>query len=115
MTVTTAEMIQILTAVASLVISVVAIWQARKSIKLTESSIRDANRPYVTIYVETLDTVYFEKLLVVKNYGKTAAKIVELTFHSKLDKINEGKNLQSLVNGWIMPVFGKHEICRRGS
>ncbi|WP_434351796.1 hypothetical protein [Trichococcus flocculiformis] len=70
---------------------------------MTEKSIVSANRPYVVFYIETLDTVYFEKYIVIKNFGKSAAKILDLTFISKLDEKNDLNRLRSLVGGIIAP------------
>lgn len=50
-----------------------------------------------------MDTVYFEKYLTIKNFGHTAAKILELDFQTKLDIYNEQFKLQSLVGGTIAP------------
>lgn len=97
------DWIQSLTAIISLIISVIAIIISVKSLKLTEKSILDANRPYVTMYVETIDTIYFSKDLVIKNFGKTGAKIESLIFDTELDEINKEKNMQSVVGGMIMP------------
>ena len=77
-----AEFIQILVSCISLAIALSSLYQSKKSIQLTEKSILSANRPYVMFYIETLDTVYFEKYIVIKNFGKSAAKILDLTFIS---------------------------------
>lgn len=97
------DWIQVIAICISLFVSVISILQTRKSIKMTEKSVYDANRPYVSVFVETFDTVYFEKYLVIKNFGQTAAKILELEFQTKLDSSNEQFKLQSLVGGTIAP------------
>ena len=53
------------------------------------------------IYIETLDTVYFERYIVIKSFGKSAARILDLTFTSKLDTKNDIYQLGSLVGGII--------------
>ena len=98
-----AEFIQILVSCISLAIALSSLYQSKKSIQLTEKSILSANRPYVMFYIETLDTVYFEKYIVIKNFGKSAAKILDLTFISKLDEKNDLNRLGSLVGGIIAP------------
>lgn len=97
------DWIQVIAICISLLVSVVSILQTRKSIKMTENSVFEANRPYISIFVETLDTVYFEKYLAIKNFGQTSAKILELEFQTKLDSSNERFKLQSLVGGTIAP------------
>lgn len=98
-----AEIIQIFVSIISLSIAISSLYQSKKSIQLTESSILNANRPYIMIYMETLDTVYFEKYMVIKNFGKSAAKILDLSFTSKLDFNNDAYQLKSLVEGLIAP------------
>ncbi|HBH6328674.1 recombinase family protein [Enterococcus faecium] len=71
------EFIQILVSCISLAIALGSLYQSKKSIQLTENSILSANRPYVVIYIETLDTVYFERYIVIKNFGKSAARILQ--------------------------------------
>lgn len=91
-------------ALVGLIVSFVAIWQSHKSIKLTEQSIRDANRPYVGISIESIDTVYFEKFIVFKNFGNSSAKLKSLEFKTDTSNLNFIKNnMQSLVGGTIMP------------
>lgn len=98
------EIIEIALAFSSLFIGVVAIWQSSKSIKLTEQSIRDANRPYIGINIDYVDTVYFEKFLVFKNYGNTSERITKLEILSEIhdDRLIRNR-MQSLVGGVIMP------------
>ena len=100
----TKEIIEVGLALVGLIVSFVSIWQSRKSIKLTEQSIRDASRPYIGISIESIDTVYFEKFIVFKNYGNSSAKLTSLEFKSKTANVAFIKNnMQSLVGGTIMP------------
>lgn len=92
------DWIQAIVAIISLVTSTIAIIISIKSLKLTEKSISDANRPYVMMYIETIDTVYFSKDLVIKNFGKTSAKIEDIQFEGNLDK-----KMKSLIYGTIAP------------
>ena len=55
------------------------------------------------IYIETLDTVYFERYIVIKSFEKSAARILDLSFTSKLDTKNDIYQLESLVGGIIAP------------
>ena len=100
----TKEIIEVGLALIGLIVSFVAIWQSHKSIKLTEQSIRDANRPYIGVSIESIDTVYLEKFIVFKNYGNSSAKLTSLKFKSETSNIAFIKNnMQSLVGGTIMP------------
>jgi len=101
--ITITDWIQAISAVIGLITSITAVVISVKSLKLTEKSILNANRPYVTMYVETIDTIYFSKHLVIKNFGKTSAKIKSLDFTSELDEFNKDNQMQSLVKGMIAP------------
>ncbi|MGG5316431.1 hypothetical protein [Enterococcus sp. AZ072] len=97
------DLIQLFAIITSLIVSVVAILQTRKSIKMTEESIRDANRPYLSIYVETIEISSFSKYFVIKNFGVTSAKILDLSFSRELDSSNKKFNMNSLINGTLAP------------
>jgi len=103
MLVSISDWINIFATISSLIVSVVAIIISYKSLKLTRKSIEDANKPYVHMYVETIDSVAFQNNLVIKNFGKTSAKIINLNFHTDLDKFNSEFQLSSLINAEIAP------------
>lgn len=103
MEITISDLIQVVAICISLLVAVISIIQSNKSIRLSEKSIEDANRPYLSFYVETIDTIYFSKDLVLKNFGNTSAKILELTFLTPLDETNEERQLNSLINGTVAP------------
>lgn len=71
----------------------------------TRKSIESANRPYLSLYVETLDTVGggWVRYIVLKNFGKSAAKITKLSFNTDLDKKNKDRKLSSLINATVAP------------
>lgn len=97
------DWISLIAAIASFSLGASAIWQSRKSIKLTEQSITNANRPYVTIYVETYTSLYYEKNLILKNYGNTVAKIKNIEFLTSIDSHNETKKMKSAIGATLMP------------
>ncbi|WP_338351441.1 hypothetical protein [Enterococcus faecalis] len=95
--------IELLGIVASFSLSAVAIWQSRKSIKLTEQSIIDSNKPYVVCYLAMTDVGFFEKYFVIKNFGNTPAKIIEIQSSAKISSVGSNLYLQSLTNTIIAP------------
>lgn len=97
------DWIQAIVALISLITSIIAIVVSIKSLKLTEKSILDANRPYVTMYIDAVDTIYSSKDLVIKNFGKTSARIDNIEFDTELDQLNKEKKMQSLIGGSIAP------------
>lgn len=81
----------------------IACWSAYQ----TKVATQLASRPYVSIYLEAIDTVYFSKYLVIKNFGNSSAIIKAIDF-IKLDKSNKYSQdiqigLNGLINGSIGP------------
>lgn len=90
--------------VASIIASLgIASWSAYQ----TKVAAQLASRPYISIYLEAIDTVYFSKYLVIKNFGNSSAIIKTIDF-IKLDKSNKYSQdiqvgLNGLINGSIGP------------
>ncbi len=60
------DWIQVIAICLTLIVSVISIVQSNRSIKLTEKTIEESNRPYVSAYVDIIDTTFFAKYLVLK-------------------------------------------------
>ncbi|EAH1856309.1 TPA_asm: hypothetical protein GEK33_02415 [Listeria monocytogenes] len=94
---TISDWIQILSIIATLIISIVSIVIASKSLKLTKTSIESANRPYVTCYLDMVTVGHFQKYLIIKNFGSSPAIIKDISFigepafknRADLDSLNE--------------------------
>ncbi len=90
--------------VASIIVSLgIASWSAYQ----TKVAAQLASRPYISIYLEAIDTVYFSKYLVIKNFGNSSAVITSINF-KKLDTTNKHsedirQGLSGLVGGNIGP------------
>lgn len=97
------DWIQVIAIVVSLLVSVVSIIQTQKSIKITETRIKEESRPYLSFYVDYPDKRKDQKFFVVENFGTTSAKVISITFDKKLDKLNENFKFASLINGSIAP------------
>ena len=88
-------------------ISIVAVVISVKSLKQSEYSITQANRPYVVVYreyIQILDAVH--ELIVIKNFGKSGALIESITFSPEYkDRVNGfNKNLfRNINNTFIAP------------
>ncbi|MFC6464965.1 hypothetical protein ACFP65_08285 [Marinilactibacillus sp. GCM10026970] len=102
--------INLLLSIVTVVASLVALYYSRKSIQLTEQSLKNteestkqANRPYLSMYIENIDTVYFSKHLVLKNFGKTSAKIIDIKFDKDLTKEKPPISFDSMIGGTIAP------------
>nr|DAU55846.1 MAG TPA: hypothetical protein [Caudoviricetes sp.] len=90
--------------VAGILVSLgIATWSAHQ----TKVAAQLASRPYISVYLEAIDTVYFSKYLVIKNFGNSSAVITSIKF-MKLDKTDKYSNdirkgLSGLVGGSIGP------------
>ena len=97
------DWVTLFTTIVALALSTIAIIQTRKSIKLTQESEESANRPYVFAYVETVNSGRFIKYFVLKNFGVTPAKVLEIHFNNKLDKDNNPSQLKAIENTILAP------------
>ncbi|MGK4056641.1 hypothetical protein [Limosilactobacillus reuteri] len=90
--------------VAGILVSLgIACWSAYQ----TKVAAQLTSRPYISIYLEAIDTVYFSKYLVIKNFGNSSAIIKTINF-IELDKSNKysqdiQEGLNGLINGSIGP------------
>lgn len=96
------DWIETAVAVVTMLAALISLWQSRKSLKLTQESIKSTSRPYLSIYVEQMDTVAFQKYIVLKNFGASSATIKSIKFNGSLDELNKGQ-LQSVINSSIAP------------
>ncbi|RLK62517.1 hypothetical protein D3H64_09365 [Atopobacter sp. AH10] len=85
-----------------ILISLLTLWQTHKNIKLTRKNIKSMSRPYVSIYVDFIDTLLFEKYIVIKNFGKSFAVINDIQFDKPLDEVNSDA-FSSLIGASIVP------------
>lgn len=100
---TTSDWIQSIAILTSLIVALISILQTRAAAKTTERTIQEANRPNIALYVETLDTIYFHKYIVLKNFGNTSATIIDLTFEGELDEYNNKFRMETLIGGTVAP------------
>lgn len=88
--------IQTLSSIIALAISTFAVIQTYKIQK-------DNSRPYINVYVESVDTVTATKYISVKNFGKSPAFVTDLKFSKKLDYYNKNTNMQSIIGTTLAP------------
>lgn len=97
------DWIQVVAIAATVIISLVSIVIASKSLRMTRKSIEDANKPYIGCYVDMVDVGHFQKYIVVKNFGKTPATIISIEFDKEIDSLGRNGKLNSLENTLIAP------------
>lgn len=81
------EIIQSLTAIIAVIISVCTLKQNSKQIE-------ESTRPYITIYLTKINLGTPSKILVIKNFGKSSAKITKLSCDEKLIRYSCIPNLK---------------------
>ncbi len=97
------DWLQILSIIATTVISVVSVIIASKSLRLTRKSIEDANKPYIGCYVEMIEVGHFQKYFVIKNFGKTPATIIDIKFDKEIKGLGRHGKIDSIKNALIAP------------
>ena len=111
---TISDLIQLLGIIASFSLSAIAIWQSQKSIKLTEKSITEANRPQISIYLDYIYTVHsIHEYLVIKNFGNTGATITELSIDKKIPSLNNKDNLFTQGTPFYLAPNQSYSTCIR--
>ena len=83
-------------AMAAVIISVLTLKQNNKMLY-------EANKPVIEMYIYVVDIKLAHKYLVIKNFGKTPARITSIRFNKTLDRRNEYKRLSSLTGATIAP------------
>ena len=89
--------------IVPIVISLISVIISSLSLYQTKKSIYNSSKPYVVPYIETIHGLNFQKNLTIKNFGKTPARILELTFHTALDELNSNLQMKSIVGSIIAP------------
>jgi len=80
------HIISVVSIFTSLTIALFSLSVSRKSLKLTQQSIDSANRPYLVIYLETIQiSKTIVDYLVLKNFGKSGAIIEKVTLDLPYD------------------------------
>lgn len=97
------DWIQISGIVVSTLVAITSIFIALKSLKLTRKSIEEANRPYVTCFVSAIDTGFQAKYFVIKNFGKSGARIINIEFNKNLPELGRNGTIDSIINSLIAP------------
>src|SRR5690625_3842934 len=95
--------IQIVSIIATTIISIVSITIATKSLRLTRKSIEDANKPYISCYVEMIEVGHFQKYFVIKNFGNTPAIIIDITFDKHIKDLGRNGKIDSIKDTMIAP------------
>lgn len=95
------EVIQLIGSIATVGVSFVSIWIALRSLKVSKESLIQSNRPYVVIYISSINSFKTEKYVVIKNYGKSGAYITAINLDLQKDSFGEKEE-------WIQGFFLQH-------
>jgi hypothetical protein len=101
----TPQDVEIISTVVGLLVSFIAVIISIFSLKLTQKSIEEANRPYVVVYrdyIQVLNNVH--EYIVIKNFGKTGAIIDSIIFDPPYkETIRDREIFQNISNTFIAP------------
>lgn len=93
------EMIQSITSIVAVIIAICTLRQTSKQIE-------ESTRPYLTVYQTRINLGEIRNILVLKNFGKSAAKINSIEYDKKLLKLSYFENFEpfkSTVGTTIAP------------
>lgn len=99
----TKDWIEIGISVVTAIVSIASIIIAVKSLKMTQKSIEDANKPYVYCYVSTSGVGTFSKYFIIRNSGKTPAYISDLKFNNAEGVFLNNNYPVSIIGATIAP------------
>lgn len=99
----TKDWIEIGISVVTAIVSITSIIIAVKSLKMTQKSIEDANRPYVYCYISTSGVGTFSKYFIIRNSGTTPAYINDLKFNNAEGVFVKNMYPVSIIGSTIAP------------
>ncbi|PQZ54622.1 MULTISPECIES: hypothetical protein [Bacillus] len=99
------DLVQIISPIVGIGTSVVAIIISVLSLRVTKSSIEEANRPYVVVYrdyIQVLSSIH--EYLIIKNFGKSGATIDSIIFEpSYIDSMSGKEYFRNIRDAFIAP------------
>ncbi|MFF5994824.1 hypothetical protein AAGS61_08675 [Lysinibacillus sp. KU-BSD001] len=95
--------IAIVSALATFSVSIISTIIALLALRTTKKSITEANRPYVVIAIETIETGFYAKYLVIKNYGTTGAYIDFVKTNHEFKNTYFNNFIKDLTTRFIAP------------
>lgn len=95
--------IESISAAISAAVAVIAVIISVVTLRQNNKMIYEANKPVIEMYIFGIDVHSIHKYLVIKNFGKTSARIKSLSFSKDLDIYNNDLKLNSLIGTSIAP------------
>lgn len=74
------DMIQVINIICSSVLSIISVIIAVKALSQGSKALKESTRPYITISYEVINTLNPNAFFLIKNYGHTAATIVDFKY-----------------------------------
>ncbi len=90
------DIINIISIIASLIPSIVAIVISIKSLRQNNKMIEASSRPYISIYVESITLCEQTSFFVIKNFGNTPAYINDFQYDPILKKTKQSKTSNAI-------------------
>lgn len=111
-TLTTSDIIEIISIIFSLITSIVAIFISIKTLKQNSEMIEESTRPYIVVYARTTNFQSSSYYLVLKNFGQTGATITSLECDCDLSQYSykvEHVPFKHFSNTFVAP--GQSFVC----
>lgn len=99
----TKDWIEIGISVVTAIVSISSIIIAVKSLKMTQKSIEDANKPYIYCYISTSGVGGFSRYFIIRNSGATPACVIDLKFNNAEGLFVQNKYPISIIGATIAP------------
>lgn len=98
------DKIQIISIVSTTMISIISVIISVLTLRQTNKITKEANRPYLAIYQETIQvTSTLISFLVVKNFGTTGAVIDSISYEPDFTQKYNSRPFLNLTNHFIAP------------
>lgn len=100
--ITLSDWISIASIAVSFIASMIAVFISVASLIQNRNILKETNAPKLVIYANHTTSGFYGKYIVVKNYGNTETKILDIKFDGKLHELDQ-KFLNSLKGTTIYP------------
>ncbi len=100
---TISDCIELLGIIASLAIGIISLIIAVKTLRQNSKMIEEANRPYVLMSYEVVNTGAARTYFVLKNYGKTGARITAFSHNREITDKDLLYQFSNIVGTYLAP------------
>ncbi|WP_294359020.1 hypothetical protein [uncultured Clostridium sp.] len=109
---TISDEIQVLAIIVSAIVSIISIIIAVITLRQTNKINKEANRPYIVIYITCTQSLSIQNnYLVIKNFGKTSATIRNIKCSRNVDFCCGKDPFKNIINSTLAPGQSLCTVC----